>query len=724
MKYKVLIQTDEMLCGVTCLGTICTYYGIKNISLTSIRNIAQTDREGNTVSSLIVAAEKLNMKAAGIRCSKEAVLEKKVKLPMIVHTLIDGLYNHYMVLFEANDKGVILGDPAKGEVNMSWEDFSKIWTNVAITLEPTENFAETKKYKRNFKFLTNLILKFKKEMIIMALLTAIISGLGMVGTWFYSYLIDKIVPENRLQMMIISILGVCFVYMMAVVLSYWKEKFSIKFNKALDKELVINIYNRIINLPLSFYSMRTTGDIEARYGDGESLRTTITNFSLNILIEIFYAIWALVLILKISWQMLIIAIVMQELMYITQKMYEKTINRNTQELLKKSTDVQSFVYASFEGNETIKNYNSEKKMQKDMQHKYGDYQKSKYKNETDTIMQSYFVSLISNIGSTFMLGALAIFVMDGDFSVGQLVTANMYVNYIFQPILSIIEMKGDLISTSATLERLDDVFRTTTEEEMDRKKRNLNEKIESIEFKDVVFKYGLRKPTLKGISFNIEKGESIGIIGESGCGKTTLIKLILDFFDVTEGEILINGRNMDEFTRSSIRSRMAYVSQNDFWFKDTIFNNLTIGKEDATVEDMDRVCKMVKMDDYIKNSTYGYNSMIEEGAINLSTGQKQRFSIAKALITNPDVLILDESTANLDANTEEYVIEQLRGESDKIKIIVAHRLNSLIHCNKIIAIEDGVIVEAGSPQELLRQDGMFKQLWTVQNQVMERLEKQ
>ena len=133
---------------------------------------------------------------------------------------------------------------------------------------------------------------------------------------------------------------------------------------------------------------------------------------------------------------------------------------------------------------------------------------------------------------------------------------------------------------------------------------------------------------------------------------------------------------------------------------------------------------MVKMDDYIKDSTYGYNSMIEEGAINLSTGQKQRFSIAKALITNPDVLILDESTANLDANTEEYVIEQLRGESDKIKIIVAHRLNSLIHCNKIIAIEDGVIVEAGSPQELLRQDGMFKQLWTVQNQVMERLEKQ
>ena len=166
---------------------------------------------------------------------------------------------------------------------------------------------------------------------------------------------------------------------------------------------------------------------------------------------------------------------------------------------------------------------------------------------------------------------------------------------------------------------------------------------------------------------------------------------------------------------------MAYVSQEDYWFQDTIYNNLTIGKEKATTEDLDRVCKMVKMDDYIEKSPYGYNSMIEEGAINLSSGQKQRFSIAKALITDPEVLILDESTANLDASTEEYVVEQLRGEVDKIKIIVAHRLNTLIHCNKIISMKDGVIVEAGTPQELLKQNGMFKELWAIQNRVFDNM---
>ena len=198
----------------------------------------------------------------------------------------------------------------------------------------------------------------------------------------------------------------------------------------------------------------------------------------------------------------------------------------------------------------------------------------------------------------------------------------------------------------------------------------------------------------------------------------------MGFFDINEGQILVNGEDINIFTKSSLRKRMAYVSQDDYWFQDTIFNNLTIGKENATIEELDRVCKMVKMDDYIKNSTYGYNSMIEEGAINLSSGQKQRFSIAKALITDPDVLILDESTANLDASTEEYVVEQLQGEQKKIKIIVAHRLNTLIHCNKIISIENGIIVEAGSPQELLKQDGMFKELWTIQNKAFDNISSQ
>ncbi len=721
MKYKVLIQPDEMLCGVTCLGMIISYYGIDNISLTTIRNFAQTDREGNTINSLCIAAEKLHMNAKGIKCVKEAILKKKVKLPMIVHTLVDGLYNHYMVLFEVNNKRVVLGDPAQGQIEMTWEDFEEIWTKKAIILEPTDSFSENKKYKRNYKFLINLIIKFKKQIIIMAIFTGIISGINMISTWFYSYLLDTILPDSKLKLLLISVAGVCGVFLLTIELNVMKEKFNIKFNKALDKELIVNIYNRITNLPMSFFAMRTTGDVQARFQDGDTLRSTITDFSLDILIDICYAVWSLILVLSINWQIVVISVVMQELMWLAQKIYQKRINNQMKDVMKKSVDVESFVMASFDANETVKNYNSEKLMEKRMAEKYKAYQDAKYKNSVDTQMESSVVNAINNIGLIFMLGVLAIFVMDGSITAGKLVSAYMYVNYIFTPISSILGMREQLAQTSATLERLDDVFRTTTEEEEDNKKVNLDEDIDQIEFRDVVFQYGLRKPTLKGINFKVNKGESIGIIGESGCGKTTLIKLIMGFFETNGGSILINGKNMNSYTKSSIRKKMAYVSQEDYWFQDTIYNNLTIGKEKATTEDLDRVCKMVKMDDYIEKSPYGYNSMIEEGAINLSSGQKQRFSIAKALITDPEVLILDESTANLDASTEEYVVEQLRGEVDKIKIIVAHRLNTLIHCNKIISMKDGVIVEAGTPQELLKQNGMFKELWAIQNRVFDNM---
>ena len=294
-----------------------------------------------------------------------------------------------------------------------------------------------------------------------------------------------------------------------------KEKFYIKFNKSLDKELVVNIYNRIINLPMSFFSMRTTGDVQARYRDGDQLRSTITGISLNFLIDIFYAIWALVLILRISWQMFIVSLLMQELMIVVQKIYQKRIENQTKELMRKTVDVDSFVMASFDASETIKNYNSENLMARKMSDKYQKCQDLKYKNEIDTQMESNIVSIIQNIGQIFMLGVLGIFVMDGSITIGNLVTAYMYVNYIFTPISSFVGIKEQLIETSATLERLDDVFRTTTEEEEDKKKKIFKGKIKEIEFDNVVFQYGLRKPVLKNINFKIENGESIGVIGES-----------------------------------------------------------------------------------------------------------------------------------------------------------------------------------------------------------------
>ena len=716
MKYKYIQQPDEMSCGITCLAMICAHYGIDNVSLTVIRNFAKTDRDGNSIKSLCIAAEKLNLKALGIKCSKQALLEKKVKFPLIVHTSLNGLYNHYMVLYATNEKEVILGDPASEITTMKWEEFEKIWSNKAIALEPTEHFSETKKYRKDYSFLISLLKKFKKEILLTPVFTGIISGVSMISTWFYSYLIDSIIPDNRLKMLLVMTLGLIGIYLLTAQLNIMKQRFSIKFNKLLDKELIINIYERITHLPISFYAMRTTGDIQARYQDGDTLRATITNISFDLIINICYAIWAFILVIRINWQMVVFAIAFQELAYIVQKYFEKKLEKQAREELQKETELDAFVMASFEANETVKNYTAEELMVSKMKDKYEKYQKVKYKKDLDLEKQESSANLINDIGQTLMLAVLGVFVMGQSITVGKLVTAYMYVSYLFAPIMSIISMKQQLINISATLERLDDVYKTPTEEDTDKKKKKFDQDIEKIEINKIQFAYGFRKNIIEDISFEINKGESVGIVGESGCGKTTLIKLIMGFLDVNDGEIKINGNNINNYTKKSIRQKMAYVSQNDFWFQDTIFNNLIIGKKNATQKEIDEVLKKVKMYDYIKESPYGYQTMLEEDAINLSSGEKQRLSIAKALITKPQVLILDESTANLDAKTEKYVVEQLKKEKDKIKIIVAHRLSTLVYCNKIIVIKDGKIIEKGTPKELLQKKrGLFKQMWEIQS---------
>lgn len=718
MKYKIVLQPDETNCGVACLSMICAYYGIKNMSLSIIRNFAQTDREGNSIYSITKAAEKLNMKSKAYACTKEDLLSDRVKYPMIVHTLVQGLYNHYQVLFEANEKRVTLGDPANGLVTLTWNEFDKIWTKKIIMFWPTENFHENVKYKRSNKMLFSLIWKFKKELIITTIITAVISGISAISAYFYAYLMDTIIPDYNLSLLIKAIFVVCGIFLITAQLNLFKQKFSISFNKKLDKELIIKIYERITNLPMSYFSMRTTGDIASRYQDGDALRSIITGFSLDFLTDFAYAIWALVLLLTTNWQMCVIAIVIEELTLIIQYFFKKKMELQSKELMQAGSDVDSFVTSSFSASETVKNYNSEKLMEEGMEHRYKKYQEKNYGNLMLSEVQSNLVSTINNVGNIFMLGILGLFVMNGNITAGDLVKVYSFFGYIFAPINYLMSIQDEMYSVNAVLERLDDVFRTETEVEMDKKKKNLEGNIKSIEFENVCFQYGMRQEILHNVSFKVEEGESIGIIGTSGCGKTTLIKLILAFYPINSGVIKMNGVDISKCTSSSIRRRIAYVSQNDFWFKDTIFNNLTIGNRDATVQELDKVCEMVKMTDYIQKAPYGYNSKIEEGGGNLSSGEKQRFSIAKALITNPDVLILDESTSNLDANTEEFVVEELGKEKNKIKIIIAHRLNTLMQCDKIIAMEKGNIVEAGTPQELLKEDGVFRKLWDIQTKAI------
>lgn len=519
MKYKTILQVDEMSCGITCLAMICEYYGIKNISMAIIRQFAQTDQNGNNITSLKVAAEKLHMEAKALAATKNAMLSDAVNYPMIVHTLVDGLYPHYMVAFEVNEKGLVIGDPAVGLVEMTWEEFEKIWTKKIILLKPTESFSENKKYKRNYRVIINLFKRFKTDIIKIMVFTTITSLITALIAYFYSYLIDSILPNNNIELLIKMILAFAAVIFITFWLKIIQQKVSISFNKKLDKELVLKMYNRIVSLPMSYFSARTTGDIMSRYGAADGLRSFLTGVTLDFVMEVGYAVWALILLLTTNWQMCVIAIIMQELLLFVQFKYTKKIKELNRKTMHSATEVSAFATQTFSATETIKSYVSEEEMKKSMDKKYKAYQKDYYENETAGIMQGNFSETVQNIGTISMLAVLGIFVMSGSITVGELVKCYMYYSYIFTPLLTMIGMKDEFIEMSTILERLDDVLTIETEEELDKKKKPLKGNVETIKFDHVSFKYGMRPNTLKDINFEIEKGDSVGIIGASGCRK-------------------------------------------------------------------------------------------------------------------------------------------------------------------------------------------------------------
>ena len=720
MKYKIVRQPDEMNCGVACLSMICAYYGIDNMSLAVIREFAQTDREGNSMYSLKQAAEKLYMKAEGYEAEKEDLLSDEVNYPIIVHTIVDGLYLHYMVMFEANEKGVVLGDPANGQVSMSWEQFESIWTGQLMTLEPTENFMENKKHRKNHKFIFSIIKKYKRYLIGLFFISGIISAISIIAAKFYSYLVDSVIPDNNLVLLGKLLLVTIGIYIFTVGVNWLKLKVTIKFNKLLDKELIINIYNRMTNLPMNFFASRTAGDLSTRFTDGNSIRSLITDFTFDFVLDFVFAIFAVItLVVNHSWQIVVLTLIMVEIVFLIQYVFKKKMEDISKKTIKANTDVYSYANASFMGHETIKSYNSENFVESTMAQKYKNLQDAAYMSDKFSQAQSDLSSTIIKITSLFMLSFLGILTMRGEITTGELMYLFTLVSYIAAPVSYLIGLQEKMYEIDAALERLDDVFRTTTETDINKSRQNLKDKINSISLKKVFFQYGFQDPVIKGISLDINAGESVGIIGASGSGKSTLVKLLLSFYRATNGRIEINGENIDNITTSSIRRKIAYVSQNDFWFQDTIYNNLTLGNKNATVEKVNAVLDLVQMREFVESKPYGLNTIIEEGAINLSSGQKQRLSIAKALLVNPDVLILDESTSNLDAKTEEFIINNLAHEKDKIKIVIAHRLNTLVKCDKVISLKDGKIVEVGSPSELLKNQGMFYELWNTQNKAFQ-----
>lgn len=701
-------------CGAACLATISSQYGLK-YPISKIREVAGTDRQGTNALGLIKAAEQLGFTAKGVKGDQEAFFSE-FPLPAIAHVVIDGSLLHYVVIHTISKKEVLIADPAKGLVKYTPEEFFEIWTGVLILLVPTPQFRKGNETKGLFARFFGLLLPQKRMLVGIFLASLLFTILGILGAFYFQFLLDEILPYSMEKTLHILSLGIIVLYLFKTLLDAFRSHLLLFLSQKLDISLILGYYHHVLKLPMSFFGARKTGEIISRLMDASKVRDAISSAALTIMIDILMVIAGGVILYSQSAMLFGVTLLLIPLYIALVWGFHKPFDRLNREQMEKNAQLTSYIVESIDGIETVKAYHAEGKANFETERKFVSFLKSVFSFGIFYNVQGSLKGLVQTVGGVVILWVGAVQVLKGNMSMGQLITYNALLAYFLDPIQNLINLQPTLQTAVVAADRLGEILDLEPEksEQEDKKLQPASLKGD-IELQNIDFRYGTRALTLQDVTMSIRQGEKIALVGESGSGKTTLIKLLMQFYQHEKGEILINGYNIRDIHLDSLRERIAYIPQDTFFFSGTIQENLMLGVEDTIdFEQIIEACKLAQAHEFINSFPLRYQTLLEENATNISGGQKQRLAIARAILKKPDILIMDESTSNLDSITEKAVSETINSFADLTTIIIAHRLSTIMRCDRIYVMERGKIIEQGNHEQLLAAKGKYYELWKDQ----------
>lgn len=713
-KYYCIMQYDMTDCGAACLATVCKQYGLST-PITKIREAAGTDTEGTNVAGMLEAAEKLGFSAKGVKGEAEALLSE-FPLPAIAHVIKEGGLMHYVVIHKITKEQVIIADPADGLVTYKFEDFTRIWSGVLILLVPTSEFKKGKETKGLFERFLHL-LKPQKGIVLQVFAASLLyTALGLLGAFYMQFLLDDILPYNMSKTLNILSIGVLVLYTFQMLLSLFRSHLLLFLSQKLDIALLLGYYEHILKLPMNFFGTRRVGEIISRFQDAGHVRDAISGATLTIMIDTIMVIVGGIILYMQNALLFGITLVVALLYGVVVVSFNKTLKKGNKATMENNAQLTSYMVESLNGIQTVKVFNAEKKVGIETETKFIKLLRSIFKLSFTTNLQGFFKGLIELLGGVVILWIGANQVLQGDMSVGNLITYNSLLIYFLNPIKNLINLQPQLQTAMVAAERLGEILDLEIENGEEESRKMEPKHLEGgISYKNVTFKYGQRQNVLEEINLEIKSGERIALVGESGSGKTTLAKLLLNLYPLEEGEILIDNNNILDIKKEVLRTKIAYVPQETFLFSGTIMENLALGIERISMEEIVEASKMAKAHDFINELPLRYETLLDENGANLSGGQRQRLAIARAILKKPNILILDEATSNLDSITEAAIESTIRQLSRSMStIIIAHRLSTIKLCDRIYVLDKGRIVETGAHKELVSIGGRYASLWREQ----------
>jgi len=718
-------QPDSKDCGPTCLRIISKFYG-KNISLKQIRKLSETTREGSSLLGLSDASENLGFKSLGVLIDFN-ILSEEVPLPCIVH------WNktHFVVVYKIDKAGkVYVSDPSYGLITYTKKEFIKRWIGenanenteegIALLLETTpvfyENQFDNEESKVSLSFLSKYILKYKSLVIQLSVGLMAGSFLSLIVPFLTQSIVDVGIHNQDLNFIYLVLLAQIMLFLGRMGIEVIRSWILLHLSARINISIISDFFIKLMKLPISFFDTRMTGDIMQRINDHTRIEQLLTNSSLNTLFSMVNLVIYSIVLLFYDYRLFLIYLVgavsyVGWISFFLKKRRELDYKRFSQ-----VSQEQSKVIELINGMQEIKMHNAEKQKRWAWEFLQVKLFKIRIKSLSLEQWQSVggnFVNQMKDILVSFLSARL---VLSGNLTLGMMLSVQYIIGQLNSPLMQLIDFIKQYQDASISLERLGEIH--DKEEEESNYEQYVSEiPQKDIEIKDVSFRYiGSDTFVFENLNLTIPYQKTTAIVGVSGSGKTTLLKLLMKFYEPNTGEIKLGNTNLKNISPRIWREQCGVVMQDGYVFNDTIAENIAVGENFINKSKLRKAVEIANIKDFIEDLPLSYNTKIGNEGIGISGGQKQRLFIARAVYKSPEYIFFDEATSSLDANNERVIMENLEQFfKGKTAIVIAHRLSTVKHANKIIVLDEGKVVEEGNHKELVALKGEYYRL--VKNQL-------
>ena len=685
--FEVVRQEDLTDCGACCLKMIIKYYG-GDYPLFHLKQLTHTDQFGTNAFLIKEAALKLGLNAKVVNGNLEDIKEED--LPIIAHVIPNKSYEHFIVIYKLDKKHalVTIADPALGKRVITYGDFFEISSSNFIFFDANKKLAKITSSKRINNLVIETFTTNKKIFVYIILFSVIFIFLNICSSYAFKFLIDNVYLYSNIDNLVFFFIVFNFINIFKNIFQYIRINMINYFNFKLDKILITKLFNHLIYLPFLYYKNKSSSDVINRINDLIDVKNNLTKIFLSIVIDGLLAFSILIVLFKINFLLTILSLFLVLIYLFIIVITSPIYNYYIEEEKVKGSEVNSFLHSNLRNMDSIKNLNIEDYVSNKFVNLYEKFYFVNKKNTKFSNTVMFIKNMVHDIYFIFLYYIASKLIISDKFNLALFITYISLLSYFIDPIKNIIDLNFDIKNLNLSLKRVNELFDIKKEKFLVDEKYQKNVVKGDIEFKNITYSYNGYQNILKEFSLKIKENSRVLISGETGSGKSTIARILMNYFAPDKGEVLINNKSISSYNLINIRKDITYISQNETIYKDSLYNNIVLN-ESISYDEFLNICKICKVDEIVNKHKFKYDMNLEEDGFGLSGGEKSRIFLARALIKKSSIYIFDETLSNIDVEKEKEILKNV---FDNFKtstfIVITHRLVNKKLFNKVYDLNE------------------------------------